>query len=67
MAAAATIVLAGFLSFFLWFGTPSTDPGEIEMETRVIICNARVEGQDVQSHIFDSTAPDITFIWFEKQ
>lgn len=67
MAAAASVVVAGFLWFFLWFENPSPGPGETEMETRVIICNARVEGQDVQSHIFDSTAPDITFIWFEKQ
>ncbi len=67
MAAAASFVVAGLLSFFLWFGNPSTGPGETEMETRIIICNARVEGQDVQSHIFDSTDPDIKFIWFEKQ
>lgn len=66
-AMAAAIVLAGFLSFFLWFAGPTTGPGEIETETRVIVCNARVEGQDVQSHIFDSTDPDIKFIWFEKQ
>lgn len=66
-AMAAAIVLAGFLSFFLWFAGPTTGPGETETETRIIICNARVEGHDVQSHIFDSTDPDITFIWFEKQ
>lgn len=66
-AIAAAIVVAGFLSFFLWFAGPSADPGEMEPETRVIVCNARVEGHDVENHIFDTSDPEITFIWFEKQ
>jgi predicted anti-sigma-YlaC factor YlaD len=66
MAAAAAVVLVGFLFFFLWLNKTPVTPEQTETETRVIICNARVEGQEVQTHIFNSDDPDIKFIWFEK-
>ncbi|UCH95853.1 MAG: zf-HC2 domain-containing protein [Candidatus Aminicenantes bacterium] len=64
LAAAASVLLAGFLFIFLFLMTP-TKPETIE--TRVILCSATVEGQEVQSHIYESTDPDIQFIWLEKE
>jgi hypothetical protein len=36
-------------------------------EKQVILCSAQVDGQEVQSHIYESTEPDIQFIWLEKE
>ncbi|MCP5105185.1 MAG: hypothetical protein GY950_17480 [bacterium] len=66
MAAAASVVLAGFLFIFLWLDKTPADPRLLETETQVLICKAQVEGHDVQSHIVNSDDPDIKFIWFEK-
>lgn len=66
MAAAAAVVLVGFLLFFPWLNKTPGTPEQTETETRIVICKARVEGQEVRSHIFNPDDPDIKFIWFEK-
>jgi hypothetical protein len=62
-AAAASLIVAAFLSYFLWFNNIPAAAGE----TQVLICNARIEGQDVQSHIYNAEDPDTRYIWFEKK
>ncbi|MCP5053497.1 MAG: hypothetical protein GY940_40400 [bacterium] len=62
LTAAATLLVVGFLFFFLLFNSAPTG----NVETRVILCTAKVEGQPVQSHIYESKEPDIQFIWLEK-
>jgi predicted anti-sigma-YlaC factor YlaD len=64
LATAASILLVGFLFIFLFLMTP-TKSGTSEKQ--VILCSAQVEGQEVQSHIYESTEPDIQFIWLEKE
>lgn len=64
LATAASILLAGFLFIFLFLVTP-TNSGTVEKQ--VILCSAQVDGQEVQSHIYESTGPDIRFIWLEKK
>jgi hypothetical protein len=48
----------------LFLITP-TNPGAGEKQ--VILCSAQVDGQEVRSHIYESTGPDIQFIWLEKE
>lgn len=64
LATAASILLAGFLFIFLFLITPTTPEAS---EKQVILCSAQVDGQEVQSHIYESTEPDIQFIWLEKK
>jgi hypothetical protein len=64
LATAASILLVGFLFILLFLITP-TNPEAIEKQ--VILCSAQVDGQEVQSHIYESTKPDILFIWLEKE
>jgi predicted anti-sigma-YlaC factor YlaD len=64
LATAASILLAGFLFIFLFLVTPTTPEAG---EKQVILCSAQVDGQEVQSHIYKSTGPDIQFIWLEKK
>jgi anti-sigma factor RsiW len=61
-ATAASLFMASFLFYFLWFNKIPTAAGE----TQVLICNARIEGRDVQSHIYNAEDPDTKYIWFEK-
>lgn len=63
LAAAAVLVVAVFLSYFLWVDKTPVTP----VETQVLICYARVEGQEIQKHIFNSEEPDTKYIWLEKQ
>ena len=64
LATAASILLVGFLFIFLFLITPITPEAS---EKHVVLCSAQVEGQEVQSHIYESTEPDIQFIWLEKK
>jgi len=64
LATAASILLAGLLFIFLFLITP-TNTGSGEKQ--VILCSAQVDGQEVQRHIYESTGPDIQFIWLEKK
>jgi predicted anti-sigma-YlaC factor YlaD len=64
LATAASILLAGFLFIFLFLVTPTNPEAG---EKQVILCSAQVDGQEVQSHIYESTGPDIQFIWLEKK
>ena len=64
LATAASILLVAFLFIFLFLITP-TNPETSEKQ--VILCSAQVDGQEVQSHIYESTEPDIQFIWLEKE
>jgi predicted anti-sigma-YlaC factor YlaD len=65
---AATFLLAVFLLVVLVMDKPtiSTQPGQ-QGEKQVILCTARVEGHNVQTHIYKSNEPDIQFIWLEKE
>lgn len=64
LATAASILLAGFLFIFLFLITPTNSRAS---EKQVILCSAQVDGQEVQSHIYQSKEPDIQFIWLEKE
>jgi anti-sigma factor RsiW len=64
LATAASILLVGFLFIFLFLMTPTKSQTS---EKQVILCSAQVDGQEVQSHIYESTEPDIQFIWLEKE
>ncbi len=64
LATAASILLAGFLFIFLFLVTPTNSRTN---EKQVILCSAQVDGQEVQSHIYESKEPDIQFIWLEKK
>ncbi|MCP4155634.1 MAG: hypothetical protein GY757_48365 [bacterium] len=66
MATAASFLVMAFLFYFLFQGKPDVTP-DLPAETRILICNARVEGVEVQSHIMNSQEMDTTFIWFEKK
>lgn len=63
-ATAASLLVAVFLFIFLFLITP-TNPET--SEKYVVLCSAHVDGQEVQSHIYESTKPDIQFIWLEKK
>jgi predicted anti-sigma-YlaC factor YlaD len=63
-ATAASILVVVFLFIFLFLITP-TNPQT--GEKYVVLCSAQVDGQEVQSHIYESTKPDIQFIWLEKK
>jgi hypothetical protein len=63
-ATAASILVVVFLFIFLFLITP-TNPET--SEKYVVLCSAHVDGQEVQSHIYESTKPDIQFIWLEKK
>lgn len=64
LATAASILLVGFLFIFLFLILPTNSRAS---EKQVILCSAQVDGQEVQSHIYKSTKPDIQFIWLEKK
>lgn len=64
LATAASILLAGLLFIFLFLITPANSGVG---EKQVILCSTQVDGQEVQSHIYKSTRPDIQFIWLEKK
>jgi anti-sigma factor RsiW len=64
LATAASILLVGFLLILLFLITPTNSRAS---EKQVILCSAQVDGQEVQSHIYESTGPDIQFIWLEKK
>ncbi|MGD2085670.1 MAG: zf-HC2 domain-containing protein [Candidatus Aminicenantes bacterium] len=64
LATAASILLVGFLFIFFFLITPTNPQAS---EKQVILCSAQVDGQEVQSHIYQSTGPDIQFIWLEKK
>jgi anti-sigma factor RsiW len=64
LATAASILLVGLLFIFLFLITPTNPEAS---EKQVILCSAQVDGQEVQSHIYESTGPDIQFIWLEKE
>jgi len=64
LATAASVLLVVFLFIFLFLITP-TNPEAAEKQ--VVLCSAQVDGQEVQSHIYESTKPDIRFIWLEKK
>ena len=64
LATAASILLVVFLFIFLFLMTPTKSQTS---EKQVILCSAKVDGQEVQSHIYESTEPDIQFIWLEKE
>ena len=63
-ATAASILVVVFLFIFLFLLTPTTPEAS---EKHVVFCAAQVDGQEVQSHIYESTKPDIQFIWLEKK
>jgi anti-sigma factor RsiW len=63
-ATAASILVVVFLFIFLFLLTPTTPEAS---EKHVVFCSAQVDGQEVQSHIYESTKPDIQFIWLEKK
>jgi anti-sigma factor RsiW len=62
VAAAASVLVAALLFFFLFYSNTLPENGE----TDVLLCNASVEGEEVQGHIYTSKEPDIQFIWLEK-
>jgi putative zinc finger protein len=64
LSTAATLLLVGFLFFFLFFNKHiPLNRGE----KQVVLCTAKVEGQSVESHIYISKEiPDVQFIWLEK-
>ena len=64
LAAAASILLVVFLFIFLFLITPTNSGAG---EKQVILCSAHVDGQEVQSHIYESTGSNIRFIWLEKE
>ncbi len=64
LAAAASILLVVFLFIFLFLITPTNPEAS---EKHVVLCSAQVDGQEVQSHIYVSTKPEIQFIWLEKK
>ncbi len=63
LATAASILLVVFLFIFLFLISPTTPEAS---EKHVVLCSAQVDGQEVQSHIYESKGPDIQFIWLEK-
>ena len=70
-ASAASILLAAFMIlYFLFLGTRSpldTADTDNTTETNIVLCSARVGGQDVQSHIYQPKDTDLQFIWLEKE
>lgn len=64
LATAASILLVCIMFIFLFLITPTNPEAS---EKQVILCFAQVDGQEVQSHIYESTKPDIQFIWLEKE
>lgn len=64
LAIAASTLLVIFLFIFLFLIIPTNPEAD---EKQVVLCSARVDGQEVQSHIYESTKPDIRFIWLEKK
>lgn len=63
-ATAAGLLLSVFLAILLLL--PRNPPAREARGGQVILCYAMVEGQEVQSHIYDDRNPDIQFIWLEK-
>lgn len=65
---AASFLLAVFLLVYFIIDKHSLPPqSEQPGEKQVILCTARVEGHNVQTHIYRSEEPDIQFIWLEKE
>ena len=65
---AASFLLVVFLSVYFIINKHSPPPqSEQPGEKQVILCTARVEGKQVQSHIYKPEEPDIQFIWLEKE
>lgn len=65
---AASFLLAVFLLVYFIINKHSIPvPPEQPGEKQVILCTARVEGKQVQSHIYKPEEPDIQFIWLEKE
>jgi len=63
LAAAAAILVIVMLFFFREKpGTISNNPGG----KHVIVFSAKVEGQEVESHIYEDNESDTEFIWLEK-
>jgi anti-sigma factor RsiW len=68
LTAAAMFLPAVFLSVYFIINKHSPPPQpEQPGEKQVILCTARVEGHNVQTHIYKSEEPDIQFIWLEKE
>ncbi len=68
LTAAASFLLAVFLVVYFIIDKHSAPPRpEQPGEKQVILCTARVEGHNVQAHIYKSQEPDIQFIWLEKE
>jgi anti-sigma factor RsiW len=65
---AASFLLVVFLLvyFIIIKHSPPPQP-EQPGEKQVILCTARVEGKQVQSHIYKPEEPDIQFIWLKKE
>jgi len=63
--AAAAVILLGFLVFlFLFIDRKNMVPGP---QDRVVVRSAQVQGQEVQTHIFNSKESNATYIWLAKQ
>lgn len=63
-ATAASILLSVLLAILVLL--PGNRPPQEAPEENVILCYARVEGQEVESHIYNDKEPAIQFIWLEK-
>ena len=68
LSTAASFLLAVFLLVYFIINKHSPPPqSEQPVEKQVILCTARVEGKQVQRHIYKPEEPDIQFIWLEKE
>ena len=63
LAYAATFLLVISLAIFYLVQQPGKTPAG---EHQILVHSARVEGQSVRPHIFESKDPDVKFIWLEK-
>ena len=54
------------IAMFLFFLFQSRDSGTFTGKGDVLIRTAKVEGQAVQTHVFESGDSNTTFIWLEK-
>ena len=63
--AAAALVAAVCLALLIWLQPRALRP--LEGETEILVCSARVEGNQADSYIYHSEDPDTQYIWFEKK
>lgn len=63
--AASLTAVALLVIYFAWFGDPKVT-NDSSAETQVILCSAKVDDKEVQSHVFHADESE-TYIWLEKE